>query len=713
MVGSATYSERKPLGGRLPTADTLSTLLGKSLRGMPVRSPLLVCLFLSLSLSVTARTAAAQGVQGAAQIVSWSASTKPSTVKPGDEITFQLEGAIDAGWKMYAMDSPPPSRGVRVEFKELPSALTLAGEPKQSPPKRGYDPNFEKDVTYFEKDAVIQVPLEVSRSAQPGSMEVTGSVQFMVCNDVMCLPPTRVSVAAVLQVAGNPIPAETIPEQEGSALVATGPADTTTDLAAPESQEAAVVMPAAPGEPIAPADAPSGSNAGEGGLAGFLLLAILAGLAALLTPCVFPMIPLTVSYFTRHSVTRSESLRMAFVYGAAIILTFTGLGVLMALLVGAAGAQTIAANPWVNIFVGLVFIIFALSLLGLFELRLPSGLLNYFNRKSSDSGGYMGVLFMGLTLTLVSFSCTAPFVGGLLAATAAGQWIYPILGMLVFSTTFSLPFIFFALFPGALTSLPKSGSWMGAVKVTLGFVELAAALKFISNADLVWGWNVISRPLAIAVTIVLFFLAGLYLIGKLRLANEAHVEQIGVLRLLFAVLFFGVSLYMIPGLLGAPLNALDAYLPPRQATDVGMVRLLSSNSTGPSFEESWFVDDIDAALQEAAAENKPLFVDFTGYTCTNCRQMEANVFPHPDVATRFEEDFVLLRLYTDGLDKGEEFQRYQLRKVGTVALPTYAVLDPVTRDVLVRHTGMASVDEFRRFLASGVAAYKQRQLAAR
>ena len=366
-----------------------------------------------------------------------------------------------------------------------------------------------------------------------------------------------------------------------------------------------------------------------------------------------------------------------------------------------------------NLFIAGVLVAFALSLLGLYELRVPAGLLNYLNRQGTERQGYTGVLFMGLTLTLVSFSCTAPFVGGLLAAAAGGTWAYPLFGMLAFSAAFALPFVFFALFPKALSALPRSGAWMNAVKVVLGFVELAAAIKFLSNADLVWHWGVISRTFAIAFTVVVFFLTGLYLLGKLRLAHEPPLESVGVGRLLSAIFFIGLSLYMLPGLLGAPLNALDAYLPPRQGTDVSLVSAFAGHlgSGAAKAEEDWYVDDLEGAFAEADALDKPVFIDFTGYTCTNCREMEANVFTRQEVAERFRRDYVLLRLYTDDLQRGKEFLNYQLRLTGTVALPTYAVVNPDGRVLVRKVSGILDVDAFVAFLDQGSAGYRQMALA--
>ena len=614
----------------------------------------------------TAPLATAQGLLGASENVQWTTDVAPTTVAPGDTAHVRFRASINGDWKMYALDSPPPSRGVNVTFDSLAAGLQPSAV-RQQTPQRGYDPNFDKDVTYFAGEAVLEADIAVEASAAPGTYDVMGTITYMICNDQMCLPPTDQAFTQPLQVAAG----------------ATSSAEPLIDATSEPASQSDASVASATGDL---------DDARQGVLWGFLLLAVGAGAAALLTPCVFPMIPLTVSYFTKHTGNRGEAVRMASVYGLSIIVIFTGLGALMAALIGASGAQSIAANPWVNLFIGGVFIVFALSLLGLFELRL----------------------FMGLTLSLVSFSCTAPFVGGLLAATTGGEWTYPIVGMMAFSATFALPFVGFALFPNRLEALPKSGSWMNVVKVVLGFVELAAALKFLSNADLIWGWNVLSRPLAIAITVTLFALCGLYLLGKLRLKHEPPTEQIGSLRLLSAAAFLGVALYMLPGLFGAQLGAIDAYLPPRQVNDPNLMATTAGSSNPSANDElNWFVDDRAAAFEEARAQDKPVFVDFTGYTCTNCRDMEANVFTEPAIARRFEQDFVLLRLYTDAPPKGPEYQRYQLRLTGTTALPTYVVLDPQNETPIDRVSGTMSAEAFGAFLDRGATAFGNQQLAVR
>jgi len=678
--------------------------------------------FLLLIPLLFSRSAEAQNYGPATDYVAWTVTAVPDSIPPGGTVQLTFDAEMDRGWKMYALDSPPPSRGVRLRFADWPDGVTQQGEVRQAPPKEGYDPNFGVDVRYFERRAQLMADVQVDAGFAPGTLEVGGQIEFMICNDRICLPPTRAPFTASVVVDLNCAAAK---DAECKAdLTSFGPLDTpakpaeTSATPPANRQDAALDPPNLMGDAGVDLDAEAAvltsardlDAARSGGLWGFLLLAMGAGLAALLTPCVFPMIPLTVSYFTKHADNRREAFRMASVYGVSIVLTFTGLGLILALVVGAAGAQSIAANPWVNLFLAVVLIGFGLSLLGLYELRVPSGMLNYVNRQGNERQGYVGVLFMGLTLTLVSFSCTAPFVGGLLAATAGGEWSYPLLGMLVFSTTFALPFVLFALFPKALNSLPRSGAWMNLFKVVLGFVELAAAIKFLSNADLIWQWGMISRPLAISVTVVIFFLTGLYLLGKLHLLNEPAPEQVGVGRLLSSILFIGLSLYMLPGLFGAPLNKLDAYLPPRQATDVSLLSALPAG--GGAHDEGWIQDDIEAAFAAAQAQARPVFIDFTGYTCTNCREMEANVFPRPAVAERFARDFVLLRLYTDDLEKGDAALRYQLQLTGTVALPTYAVVHPESRRLISKTSGIMNADAFVAFLDSGTAGYEQ-SLAAR
>lgn len=624
--------------------------------------------------------------------VRWTTNV-PEQVAAGEHFELSLAAEIAEGWYVYALDSPA-GKPLAILFDALPKGIRL-GEPEQSSPNEKFDQNFKSAVRYFENNASISIPVVVAPDAAPGYYELTGKLDYQYCNDRVCIPKIEpFSFAFIVQMS------------EGGAAAVTPPAISEPPVPQPDDQPAqgsGTVVPDSRLQGVSPTQDLDVARAG--GLLPFLLLAIGAGFAALLTPCVFPMIPLTISFFSHQAATRRKAVRMALVYGLSIVLIFTGLGVLMAALAGAAGVQLIATNPWINLFIGLIFVVFSLSLLGLFELRLPYRFVNFVNDRGSQKGGLIGVIFMGLTLTLVSFSCTAPFVGGLLAATVMNEWTWPVTGMLAFSVTFATPFVLFAMFPKWLSSLPKSGAWMKSLTVTLGFVELAAAFKFISNADLVWGWGIVSRTLVIAAWIVLFFLTGVYLLGKLRLSEDPPIETIGTVRLLVAMGFFGLSLYLLPGLLGAPLNSLDAYLPPRQATDVSLSSIVARTGGAQSADGlEWRGNDdapYDAVLatvfDEAATSGKPILIDFTGYTCTNCRQMEANVFPNEAVSGRLRDGFELMRLFTDDPIDGPDLQRYQLQLTGTVALPTYAVVD-ASGTLLHRWLGVASQEEFSSFL---------------
>jgi thiol:disulfide interchange protein len=632
------------------------------------------------------------------EYVSWQATPVPSTIGPAGKMVARLQASIEGDWKMYALDSSLPisedilsrPNGVTLEWSNLPAGFLSLDKTGQSPPESGFDTNFNLDLKYFHSDATFFAGVVAADSAVSGTHTLTANVRFQICSDSLglCLRPTTMPVPVTFAF-------------DETCIGCTATAD---GLALLESNSSV-------GDSGLVSSTTDYDSFRSNGFWPFIFLAIGAGLASLLTPCVFPMIPLTVSYFTKQGSDRAKAVKMSLVYGASIVVTFTGIGVIMALLVGAAGAQSIASNPWVNLMIAAVLIGFALSLLGVFELRLPSSLLNWAGAKGSSDSSWTGVIFMGLTLTLVSFSCTAPFVGGLLAAASGGTWAFPLFGMIAYSTTFALPFVLLSLFPRALQRLPSSGSWMNSVKVILGFIEIAAAVKFLSNADLVWGLGLISRPLGIAFVLVVFFLAGLYLLGKLRFPHDEPVESIGVGRLFAAIFFFVLSLYMMPGLFGTPLNALDAYLPPRRGTDVSLYSLIgSSGQNVVDLDEGWFIDDIEGAFAEAEAQNRPLFVDFSGWTCTNCRQMEANVFPKAEIVSRFTNNFVLLRLYTDDLKQGDTFHQFQMKLTGTPALPTYAIVAPTDRMLILRRSALMDQGEFAAFLDAGLNSFKSSSL---
>jgi thiol:disulfide interchange protein DsbD len=390
------------------------------------------------------------------------------------------------------------------------------------------------------------------------------------------------------------------------------------------------------------------------------------------------MIPITVSYFTDHGAdTRRKAVGQAFVYALGIVLTFTALGMALALVFGASGVNRLAANPWVNLLITAIFLAFAFSLFGAFVIQAPPSLVNRLDSVTRHEGTSrsLGTLLMGLVFTLTSFTCTAPFIGTLLVMASQGNWRWPLIGMLVFSSVFAIPFFLFALMPQLLAQLPKSGSWLNSVKVVMGFLEIAAAMKFLSNADLIWHWGIFTRQVVLAIWVATGVLIVLYLLGKFQTIHDTSVPTLSAARLLLVLLFLSGSVWLGTGLFGHPLGEIEAYLPPPASTQPAG----ASNKAGAadaSAPLSWILNDYSTAIGQAKQQNKPLFIDFTGYTCTNCRWMEANMFTQPAIKTGLEQ-FVRARLYTDGA--GPVYanqQKMENDRFGTVALPLYAIVSP-------------------------------------
>jgi thiol:disulfide interchange protein DsbD len=418
--------------------------------------------------------------------------------------------------------------------------------------------------------------------------------------------------------------------------------------------------------------------------AGFVWLAATAGALSLVTPCVFPMVPITVSYFTQHGAeSRAAAIRHAILFGLGIVASFTALGLAMAALNGASAVLLLAANPWVNIALAVVFVAFALNLLGVLHVAVPTmwvGALDRWTRRQEHAGRLArvsGAALTGATFTLTSFTCTAPFVGTVLVTAAQGSWRMPLVGMLVYATVFALPFCVLALVPHWVGRLPRAGSWMVAIKVVMAFVELAAALKFLANADLVWRWGVFTRSVVLSCWVVLAVLTTGYLALRLpRPANEALALTRAPGRLLSAAGAFAVACWLATGLAGRSLGELESFLPPATSQLSG-----AGQSAQAPLVLNWRLNDLPAALAEARQGDKRVFVDFTGYTCTNCRWMEANMFPRPEVRAALSQ-FVLSRLFTDGDGPLYERQQdFQLQHFQTVALPLYAILDANGRTV--------------------------------
>jgi thiol:disulfide interchange protein DsbD len=484
----------------------------------------------------------------------------------------------------------------------------------------------------------------------------------------------------------------------------------------------------------------------------FLIFSFLAGLAAILTPCVFPMIPMTVSFFMNSSQSKMKARLQAFAYGISIILIYTVIGTVVALTLGADFANFLSTHWLPNILFFIIFVLFAFSFFGAFEIVLPSKWVNKSDR-AADKRGFGGSFFMALTLVLVSFSCTGPIVGAILVESAGGMVVKPIVGMLGFSLAFALPFTLFALFPQWLNRLPKSGGWLNSVKVFLGFIELALGLKFLSVADQTYHWGILDRDVYIAIWIVIFTMLGFYFLGKLKFAYDSEVKHVSVPRLMLALATFSFVVYLIPGLFGAPLKAISGYLPPMSSHDFDLHRLIREEvrmnqtasvdllapETPVGCEKPKFADflelphglqgyfDFEQGLACAKVQNKPIFIDFTGHGCVNCREMEANVWSDPKVLERLQNDFVIIALYVDDKTElpksdwvtstvdgrvkktlGKKYSDFQIARFGVNAQPYYVLLDsdqslltqPIARDL--------NPDHFIEFLDKGIAEYKKR-----
>lgn len=619
--------------------------------------------------------------------VSYSVTQAPGKVAAGEVFDITIEAEIDGKWHLYSIANDPDAGPYPTKFSSASDKMAIAGDPTESEPIIEMDPNFNVELGWHTGGATFSIPIAFRKNIS-GSAEINLDVLYQVCDDEKCLPPKTKSITHSVNVSG----------------VADTPYQGFEELESTNSSTSEGTAAVSEGDDTAENGSVTTSSVGGEGMFSFLWIALTAGFAALLTPCVFPMIPLTVSFFAKEKEGEgSKAVGQALGFGAAIVITFTILGALLAVFIGASGANQFAANPWVNLFIALVLVVFAVSLLGAFELRLPHQLTNWLNQKSNESTGAVGILFMALTISAVSFSCTAPFVGGVLAATTGGEWFYPIIGMAGFSAAFASPFVLFALFPRWLESLPESGSWMNIVKVLLGFIELAAAIKFLSNADLVWEWGIISRPFAIATWIAIFLLAGLYVLGTYSISSESESRAIGTGRLMLAMPFLLFSFYLIPGLMGSSLGIWDAWLPPKQATDVSVVRSFAQQGTSGSktADSEMWSSNFEEAKKKAIQQNEPVFIDFTGYTCTNCRAMETNVFPLEPIKKRFAK-MKQVRLYTDDGTEGPANQRFQFKLTGTVALPTYVILNPENEKILEQLVGYADKKEFQQFLDAGL-----------
>ncbi|MCR9081343.1 MAG: thioredoxin family protein [Cyclobacteriaceae bacterium] len=594
-----------------------------------------------------------------AQIISppeWSVSVSPTEVQAGEEAVVRFEAKIPIGWYIYGTGFDPDLGPlVTTLIMEDSESFDRIGSLQEVDAKEKYDEIWEGDITYFMGSGLFEQKILAKKSGT-----IQGVLEYQMCSDLtgQCINYEK-DISFELTVTGGQILAS---ENTSEPTVDKGEDSDDTD----SSQNASDLFNSVDsGESSGIEDSevqvsfePEGDV--EESLWGFMILAFLAGLAALVTPCVFPMIPMTVSFFTGRAKSKAAGIRNGFIYGLSIIGIYTIAGTAVAAIQGPEFANWLATHWLPNLFFFGIFIFFALAFLGLFEITLPSGFVNKMDAKS-EKGGLIGIFFMAFTLVLVSFSCTGPIVGSILISSAGGELIKPVLGMFSFSLAFAIPFTLFAVFPGWMSSLPKSGGWLNSVKVVLGFLELALAFKFLSIADQVYHWGILDRDVFLVIHIVIFFALGLYLLGKIRLPHDSPLEHLGVPRLLLALFSWMIALYMIPGLWGAPLKYLSGYLPPltsQQFKVGGSVAVV--DDAGYALDESVkYADlleiphgikgyfDYDQALRAAKAADKPLLIDFTGHGCVNCRKMEENVWVDPEVLRRLKEDFVMVALYID------------------------------------------------------------------
>ncbi|HEV2201457.1 MAG TPA: cytochrome c biogenesis protein CcdA [Bryobacteraceae bacterium] len=636
--------------------------------------------------------------------VQWTLTSDLQHAPAGSSVPLHLKATLQPNWHLYSLTTP---KGGPIQttagLTENPAIASVKFY--QPPPVRKFDPNFQIDTETFEKDVDFPIVAVLAKGAQAGPVELAAQVRYQACNERQCLPPRRKSAAFTLNVdasasapVGFKVPGGYAEVKTAEVLLAvnSAPAPGSSSVGANDSASVPAA-PAASGAGPSPAGPPFGAGAGTGM---FLLTAFGLGLASIFTPCVFPMIPITVSFFlNQKGGPHHRGLGQALVFSLGIVVLFCALGLGVTAAVGPFGVNQLGANPWVNGFIALVFGAAALSLLGAFELTLPSGLLTKLD-SASRHGGYFGTLLMGLTFALTSFACIGPFMGSLLVATVQSKGLAPVLGMIAFAVGLASPFFLLAAFPSYLKKLPRSGGWLARVKVVMGFVLVAAMIKYLSNVDQVLQLGWITRERFLAAWFVMFTLAGLYLLGLLRLEGVEAGEPLRIGRLMVGSFFLAMACSLLPGMFGASLGQIDAYVP---APSASLLNFNGRNGAGGG--QVWLKNQYRQALDQARSENKLVLVTFTGYACTNCHWMKANMFPRPPIAEA-TKSLVLVELYTDGTDKeSEENQKLQDDKFMTVAIPYYALMDPDGNVVATFDKGMTTdTQEFLAFLSTRPAA---------
>ena len=663
--------------------------------------------------------------------VSWSHSIED---KSPTEKVLVLTAVIKGDWHLYSTElpagGPTPTHLIvdKLTGAELVGKLT----PNQKPIEK-FDPNFEMTLRFFGGKVSFRQQIRIT---DPKKFAFEGAVRYMACNDQQCLPPAnwefkiqpkelgKLETAAPSTKLTEETSTTTTEEQTAPPMgeqLADSASTTATALSVQnDSTSLAASDLWAPVIPELKAYGDKALSQTEGSLWMLLVGGFLGGLVALVTPCVWPMIPMTVSFFLKRSKDKKKGIRDALIYGLGIIIIYVGLGLLVSAIFGASFLNSLATNAYFNVAFFLLLVIFAMSFFGAFELVLPAKWTNKMDEKADSASGFLSIFFMAFTLALVSFSCTGPIVGTLLvqAATSSSGMLAPAIGMLGFALALALPFTLFAIFPNLLQSMPKSGGWMNSVKVVLAFIELALALKFLSIADLAYNWRILDREVFLALWIVIFFLLGMYLLGKLRFPHDSPQEKTPIPALFLAIVSLSFAVYMIPGLWGAPLRAISAFAPPLRTQDLN----LYNGEVHAKF------DDYDAGMAYARQVGKPVIIDFSGYGCVNCRKMEAAVWTDANVKGMLENDYVLITLMVDEKAPlpqpleveengekiklrtvGDKWSYFQRMKFGANAQPFYVLLDHQGKPLAPSRAYDEDIPAYLDFLKGGLSEFSKRK----
>ena len=636
------------------------------------------------------------------------------------ETKLVLKAKIEKGWHIYSQyikeGGPIPT-----SFKFTPSKdYSLIGKTNESPkPTSVFEKTFNMQILWFENEVTFTQLIKTKSS----KFAVEGSLEFMVCNNTQCLPPEDIAFTIPVRLH------HAITTTTSSTVVIKGPETTTEVKPQPLQPQSVIKSIPVPKKPIS-------SSLWVIFLGGFL-----GGLAAFFMPCIYPMIPLTVSFFTKKSGSRAKGIEHAIIYGLSIILIYVALGLLITLIFGASALNEAASSATFNLLFFIILIVFAISFLGAFEITLPSSLVNQMDEKSNKSG-VIGLFFMAFTLALVSFSCTGPIIGTLLVdAVSKGAYLGPAIGMLGFSSALAIPFTLFAIFPSWLKEMPKSGGWLNTLKVSLGFLELALAFKFLSNVDLAYHWHIVNRDIFLVIWISIFTVFALYLLGKIRLENDSEFSFVSLPRLFFAMLVFGFTIYMVPGLWGAPLQAISAWLLPSSTQPFDLYTRCEPSATSPQTNGKKYVSlfhaphgldayyDYEQGLAFAKKVNKPVLLDFTGWSCTNCRKMEASVWSDPQVLQKLKQDYVLISLYVDDkteLPKNEQYiSKFSAKEIktlgqkwsdlqasgfGTNSQPYYILVNPEGQLLVPPQAFDLDINKYIEFLNKGTEVFNNKKI---